>query len=578
MAKKSRNLKAVSNDGAQFLDSMVPRTTTADGWSNSMTGMGYAGRDKGESTAWRPSAPLDYSTLDSMGQGDGFSRIIVDTVVDDAMRAGWVVNFKGDEDNEVTPEQAQEFNERLRDWYKTTKLKSRVSQHLKQARQYGGALLVLGVKDGQDPSMELNVDRVTEFSWLRTHDRPQVSQSSEVNDDPTSVGFGFAEAYTLHATQVQAGDRKETLVDTWVHNSRAWRTDGVLLTDRVRQQNDGWGDSVLEVCKDQLSNRSSVMKSARTVIQEWVLGVYKLKNLAGIVQANGEDKVRGRFSFMDRFKSMWQSIAVDAENESYERIATTAAGMPELLDRFGIDLAAVARMPMTKLFGLSPGGFGTGEAEGDNWDDVVQSYQTDDVEPLLNYIHTILLATPEFEDLPKNWTIKFNSLQLTSPLEEADVRLKTSQADSLDIASGVLGSDEVAVSRYGGANYSTETVLDEEARQMDEALAAAPEADEVEGSGVSVIGENLSDVLGVLKDVTSGAMTEAAAETVLSLAYPTIDPSELRRMVKESAKIDPPMAPPDAPPSAESPDNVEGAESTEQDDDKPSSNSDGSES
>ena len=580
MAKKSKNLKVVSNDGAQFLDSMVPRTTTADGWSNSMTGMGYAGRDKGESTAWQPSAPLDFSTIDSMGRGEGFSRIIIDTVVDDAMRAGWVVNFKGDEDNEVSPEQAQEFNERLKRWYKDTKLKARVSQHLKQARQYGGALLVLGVKDGQDPSVELNVDRVTEFNWLRTHDRPQVTQSSEVNSDPASVGFGLAEAYTLHATEVQAGDRAETLVETWVHNSRVWRTDGIVLTDRVRQQNGGWGDSVLEVCKDQLGNRSSVMKSARTVIQEWVLGVYKLKNLAGIVQANGEDKVRGRFSLIDRFKSMWQSVAVDADNESYERIATTAAGMPDLLDRFGIDLAAVARMPMTKLFGLSPGGFGTGEAEGDNWDDVVQSYQTDDVEPLLEYLHKILLATPEFDDLPKNWSIKFNSLQLTSPTEDADVRLKTSQADALDISSGVLGADEVAVSRYGGAGYSTETVLDEEARQMDADL-------EEQGLGASVAepmaGVQITSMLDILERVKIGKLPKESALVALGAAFPDMSPDTAAGMVDPIVITGPEpepgkptnAAPPVAPPSAADSSSTNGAESTEQDDGKPSSNSDG---
>tara|TARA_Y100000310_G_scaffold337357_1_gene424231 strand:- start:2149 stop:3882 length:1734 start_codon:yes stop_codon:yes gene_type:complete len=576
MAKKSKGLKVVSNDGAQFLDSIVPRTTTADGWSNPVTGMGYGGRDKGESTGWRPSLPLDFQALDSMGRGEGFARIIIDTVVDDAMRAGWVVNFKGDEDDEVSPEQAQEFNERLQRWYKDTKLKSRVSQHLKQARQYGGALLVLGVRDGQDPSLELDLERVTGFDWLRTHDSPQVTQSSEVNEDPKSVGFGFAEAYTLHATRAQAGDRRETLIDTWVHNSRVWRTDGMVLTERVRQQNDGWGDSVLEVCKDQLSNRSSVMKSARTVIQEWVLGVYKLKNLTGIIQANSEDKVRGRFSVIDRFKSMWQSIAVDADNESFERIATTAAGMPELLDRFGIDLAAVARMPMTKLFGLSPGGFGTGEAEGDNWDDVVQSYQTDDVEPLLEYLHRILLATPEFADLPKNWSIKFNSLQLTSPVEDADVRLKTSQADALDISSGVLGADEVAVSRYGGAEYSTETVLDEEAREMDAAL----EGGDVEASqsGIGVVGEHLSDVLDVLSRVTSGAMTEKAAELVLALAYPTVQASEFRRLVKESAKVDPPIAPPGALPSVGVSGGISGAEPTGKNGEEGPSNSEGNES
>lgn len=574
MAKSKAKLKAVTtNDGAAFLDGMVPQTTTADGWSNATTGMGFLGRDKGEATAWRPSPILDFQTLDSMGRGDGFSRIIVDTVVDDAMRAGWVVNFKGDDDNGVTPEQAQEFNERLQKWYKETKLKARVSQHLKQARQYGGALLVLGAVDGQAPDKELDLERVTEFNWLRTHDRVQVSQSAEVNDDPTSVGFGFSESYLLHATHIQSGDRDKTLLETHVHNSRVWRTDGVLLTERVRQQNGGWGDSVLQVCNDQLGNRASVMKSARTVIQEWVLGVYKLKNLTGIIQANGEDKVRGRFSIMDRLKSVFQGIAVDADNESFERIATTAAGMPELLDRFGIDLAAVARMPMTKLFGLSPGGFGTGEAEGDNWDDVVQSYQTDDVGPLLDYLHKILFATPEFEDFPESWSIKFNSLQMTSPLEEADVRLKTSQADALDITSGVLGADEVAMSRYAGTNYSTETVLDTEAREMDAALEGGEVA--AEESGISIVGEHLSDVLGVLKDVTSGAMTEKAAELVLGLAYPTVPASEFRRLVRESAKIDPPAAPPAPPPSAAPIPDANGATSTEPDEDEPPSSSNG---
>jgi hypothetical protein len=279
---------------------------------------------------------------------------------------------------------------------------------------------------------------------------------------------------------------------------------------------------------------------------------------------------------MDRLKSLWQGVLVDADNEGYERIATTAAGMPELLDRFGIDLAAVALMPVTKLLGVSPGGFGTGKAEGDNWDDVVKSYQTDTVEPLLEYVFKILFATDEFEDFPENWSIKFNSLQLTDPVEDADIRLKTAQKDSLEIASGVVGADEVAQSRYGGSTYSTETVLDAEGREMDAALEIEGDLAAAE-SGVSVVGENVSDILGVLKDVTSGAMTEKAAEIFLGLAYPTVDPSEFRRLVKESAKSDTPAAPPNGgSPSAADLRNADGSGASNPD--KPgNSNDDGTE-
>lgn len=584
MSKKSKGkLAVVTNDGGQFLKSLTP-TTTNDGWSNPTTGMGYVGRDKGESTRYIPGPILDFSTLDSMGRGDGFSRIIIDSVVDDAMRSGWVVNFTGDDDAEVTPEESHELNEKLQKWYKDTKLKARVSQHLKQARQYGGALLVLGAVDGQDPSQPLNLDRVTEFNWLRTHDRHQTSQSSQIEDNPTSIGFGFAEAYTLQATQIQSGDRDETLLDTWVHNSRVWRTDGVVLTERVRQQNDGWGDSVLQVCSEQLGNRASVMKSARTVVQEWVMSVYKVNDFAGMVNAQGESEVRNRFSIMDRMKSIFQGIIVDANNEGYERIATTAAGLPDLLDRYGIDLAAVARMPMTKLFGLSPGGFGTGEAEGDNWDDVTQSYQTDDVGPLLEYVHKILFATPEFADFPKSWSIKFNSLKLTSPTEDAEIRLKTSQKDALEISSGVVSADEVAMSRYGGSTYSTETVLDTEAREMDAAL-------EAEGLGTSsteaLNGIQISSMLDILERVKTGVLPKESAVIALSASFPDMSPETASGMVDpiqvtgpevETVRSSTPVpapAPPATPPSASSKPDGDGAESTEPDDEKPPSSSNG---
>ncbi len=576
MVKKSKGkLKVVSNDGAEFLKALTPATTTADGWSNAMTGMGYVGRDKGESNRYRPDIPLTSQELSALGR-DGFGRIIIDTIVEDAMRAGWEVNFTGDEDKDVTPEESHEFNERLQRWYKDTKLKSRVSQHLKQARQYGGAVLVLGAADGQKPDQPLDVERVTKFDWLRTHARMHVSQSSKINDDPSSVGFGLPEAYTLNSVQVQTGNRDETLIDTWVHNSRVWRTEGVVLDEHMRQLNEGWGDSVLEPCKEQLGNRGSVMKAARTVIQEWVMSVYKITGFAGIVNANGENEVRNRFSIMDRLKSMWQGIIIDADNEGYERIATTAAGMPDLLDRFGVDLAAVARMPMTKLFGLSPGGFGTGEAEGDNWDDRTQSYQTDDIEPLLEYIHTILFATPEFEDFPANWSIKFNSLKLTSPVESADVRLKTSQADALDITAGVVSADEVAMSRYAGTGYSTEMVLDMEARQMDAAL-------EEQGLGASVAdpmtGVQITSMLEILDRVKIGKLPKDTALVALGAAFPDMNPDTAKGMVDPiqvtGPEPDPSAAPRTPPPIASPIPATNGARSTEPDEDEPSPSSNG---
>ena len=539
-----RKLKAVGSDYLTKLNSV-------DGWQNQRTGMGIHGRDKGQSIEFGADVRLDMATLDEMGRADGLANNIIEYIVNDAMRSGWVINFESDDENEITPEKSLELNKQLQAWYKETRFKARVSQHLKQSRQYGGSLLTLGAFDGQPASKPLDPAKVKTFDWFRAHDRFQVSPSSEIDSDPSSIGFGMPEFYTLHSAHAlqlgSEGDKR--MLDTAVHNSRMWRTDGTILSDRVRIQNGGWGDSVLEVCNEPLGNHGAAMKSTRTIVQEWVQGVFKIKNLQGIINANGPDEVRQRFHLMDYLRSVWQSVIVDTDNEDYERKVVTAAGLPEVLDRFMVHLSAVARMPMTLLFGVSPGGFGTGEAEGDNWDDRVKAYQTDFVEPLLEYVLGILFQTPEFKSFPSTWSVKFNSLQLTDPVEEADIRLKTSQADALDVQSGILDPDEPAESHYGGANYSTEIVLNREARDgMDAALEAGGGPGGSGGigvpeSGVSVIGENLSDVLGVLKDVTAKALTVTEAELVLVLAYPGIDPAELKKLVAEAAKAEPPSAP-----------------------------------
>ncbi len=569
MVKKQKKLTPVvdnvhwlgrkSEDGYQ---------TTIDSWTNAVTGMGVIGKDKATATQFLRSHTLTRQELDDLGRQDGLARKIIGRVVDDALRSGWVVTFKGDEDDAVTPEDAIDFNERLVKWYKEVRLTRGISQHLKQARQYGGSLLALGAMDGQESNQPLDVNRVTEFSWVRALDRFQVDTAGIIDARPESPHFGFPLIYNLHSVfthffrgpgvpESEGGEgervqisQQPTLQQTRVHTSRVWRTDGVMLSDRVRLQNQGWGDSVLEAAFTPLSNWSSAMAGAGTIIQDYTQGVYKLRDMKGVLNAQGSDLVRKRFQVMDFVKSIWNAIIVDADEEDYTRTTTSVAGLSEVLDRFGMHLSAVADMPLTLLFGVSPGGFGTGEAEGDNWDDTVTAYQTDFIEPLLEYVLTILFATPEFNDFPSNWSIKFNSLQLADPLQEADIRFKTSQADALDIQNGVLSPDEVAISRFGGSTYSTDTTLDETAREMDARLAE--EGLDVNRSEPLAAGQ-VTSLLDILARVGTGSLPKESAALVIAASFPDLS-AEMVASMLEPIEIQetPPPAPPAIPPFAAS--------------------------
>ena len=516
--------------------------TSSDSWQNRVTGMGIIGRDKAESTTFGAARRLDRTTLDELGR-DGLAKKIVDRIVDDAMRGGWVVSFTGDEETDVSTEQAVEYNDRLTDWYKRIKIKRTLTTHFKYARRYGGALLAIGAEDGGDASMPLNPESVTRLSWLRTHDRFQVSQSGNIEGNPSSKDFGYPESYYLYSTTslgVANRTSNEQMLNVPVHASRLWRTDGVVSSERERDLNEGWGDSVLEACWEPLSNWASGMKSARTTLQDYTQGVYGIKNLPSIIMANGDEEVRKRWALGDFLKSMHNAIMIDADNESYNRITTSLAGMSDIIDRNAMHLSAVSGMPMTLLFGLSPSGFGTGEAEGDNWDDSVSSFQTDNIQPLLEYVLGLLFRTKEFADFPKNWSIKFAPLKLMSQSEEADIRLKTAQADAIDIQSQVLGPDEVARSRYGGASYSTETKLDERTREIEleasEEVGVAPDA-------IAFTGIQISSILDIIERIRIGSLGKETAMAVLRASFPQTPSEVFSSMIDPVIITGPPVEP-----------------------------------
>lgn len=534
-----------------FYDGITSRYTrhlsTRDGWTNPVTGMGIRGKDKNASTFFRNSGRLDRETLDALERKDGLARSIIHTKVDDALRQGWTVTFTGDEENPITPQESSDFNDQLTTWYKETKFKARVSMHLKQARQSGGGVLALGVADGQTPDQPLDLERVKSFTWLRPHDRHEVSQSTEIESDPSSKDFGNPEHYILHSNRANtsSGDkasRDEQLLDTRVHASRLWRTEGNILSERVKQQSDGWGDSVLEPTIEPLKNYNSGMQGTGTIIQDLTQGVYKVKNLIDIIMSNGEESVRNRFGAMDYMKSIYNAILIDADGEDYSRQTTQVTGLPDLIDRNAMHLSAVSGMPMTLLFGQSPSGFGTGEAEGDNWDDKVKAYQTETVEPLLEYVLKVLFSTEDFKDFPKDWAIKFTALQMSDPKEEAEIRLLTSQADALDVTqTGSLAADEVAHSRYGGAAYSTETSLNEEARQQ--------EAELLEAEGLAGLGEQealngiqIASMLEIAAKVRTEELSRESAKIGMSIAFPQLLPDQINGYI-DAVEITGPVDP-----------------------------------
>ncbi len=178
----------------------------------------------------------------------------------------------------------------------------------------------------------------------------------------------------------------------------------------------------------QLRDTATSWQSVGHLLTDASQGVLKIKNLMGLIASGGKERLRTRVELIDMARSVCRSLLIDADGESFERMATSFASIPELMDRFMMNAASAAEMPVTILYGRSPAGMNaTGDSDTRGWYDTVEDAQSNVLHPRHERgLLLIMLAKdgPTKGVLPDNWEIKYAPLWQPTANEEA-TRLKT---------------------------------------------------------------------------------------------------------------------------------------------------------
>lgn len=138
-------------------------------------------------------------------------------------------------------------------------------------------------------------------------------------------------------------------------------------------------------------------------------------------------------------------IKVIGGDEEVQQFDTSLADLDDVIMTQYQLVAAVARVPATKLLGTTPKGFNaTGEAEEASYHEELESIQTHELQPLLERHHLLLVRSeilPKFGATP-SITVKWNPLDSPTALELAQTNLAKAQADqALQAAGAIDGTD-----------------------------------------------------------------------------------------------------------------------------------------
>lgn len=425
-----------------------------DTWFNQNTGMGGS-RDKNLYSYFSNRNNIASQELEELYRFYWLPKRIVDKVVEDAMREQIDINI---DENFVDP-----LNKAL----KRLDYRQKFTESLKQSRLYGGCCLIYGAVETDDLREPFVPEKLEMIEALNPLDRYKFNISKEhINADPFSKDYNYPEFYPLTG-DVDLSDQDNANQKAILHKSRLLRFDGEYLPFNVREGNDYWHDSIINAIMDQIKHVGIGFETTSQLMHDFVVKVLKIENLWSLMAAGNESALETRIQDMAVKSSVYGMYCLD-NNEELQKIQTPITGLPEILEKFMDIVAAASNIPKTILFGQQLGKLAGAEVTLTNYYDHISSYQEAHIAPAFKKLVDDILRTKEIaapQNVLDEWTFSFRPLWQESDQERATTRKLVAETDSIYMMNGVLMPEEVADSRWGGDEYSIETVIDDKIRR-----------------------------------------------------------------------------------------------------------------
>ena len=351
------------------------------------------------------------------------------------------------------------------------------------ARAFGGALVYVGARDGRRPEEPLNERTLSEVTHFTVF-QPTELQVVGLYDDPLMPKYGQPSHYLLTrqltspSNLVLPRSARSVRGPVVIHESRMVRFGGQPTTRERFEQNLYWDDSVFQRLQEALKRCSLSWQSAANLLSKGNLLALRQKGYRHMVTSNKDEalaRLSNQMAILKRGISSTGLIHMDLEDELIN-VAMSFGGVPELLDRVSTEISGATGMPVTILWGISPGGQNaTGDSDWQNYERFICSVQELDLDaPLRRMAELVMLAkdSPTRGKLPERWWIEFQPLSQPSDRESAELRKLDAETFKLYIESEIVTPTEVALSVFSEQGYSRDIKVDMEARRAMAALEA----------------------------------------------------------------------------------------------------------
>jgi hypothetical protein len=350
----------------------------------------------------------------------GIIQVLIDQPIDDAFRGGITI---------TSPELSADDLKKLDAFIAMNQVIETYSLALKWSRLFGGSGIIINA--GQDMTKPLNINAIKENTPLEFYaaDRWELSYSPSGMSlvDQFKTDDVLPCPYNYYGQPINS----ENVIK--IKNKEA--------PSLLRGQFGGWGVSEIEKIIRSYNQYLKHQNVTYEILDESKVDVFKISGFnSAIATRDGAQKTANRISAASKIKNYQNALVVDKEDD-YEQKTLGFGGVSEILTQIRIGLACDLRMPMTKLFGLSAAGFGSGLDDIENYNGMIESDIRSKVK--LGMLKVITVCCQKvFGYIPENIAFEFKPLRVMSAEQESSMKTNALNRITTAVNSGLCSSEK----------------------------------------------------------------------------------------------------------------------------------------
>lgn len=527
-----------------------------DAWINVLAGM-RGTREKSQGIQFALRQWLTPEVLASMYGQEAMAAVVVDQIVDDAMREG-LPTIKGADD----PIDLKAVATILDDLCVATTLTTAD----KWSRLFGGALLVAPTTDYDPITGEVRKPHEPMGIVTSLH-KPYVVPAQKATPLEWDDVWGSPTYHKVLSYQIDGDTGQSTIL----HHSRCHVFEPIKLPPEALRAGSsrGWGPSVIERV---IASMSGMGASLQHLVSQMYIASLLTLHLKGYREDHRSDKGRDKLrKYLTDLFAMLDSRGMTAM-DSEDRLASTQQAMtaaPLAVEKTREAFAAAARIPKEILFRESPAGLNAGELSGPQaiWFGDCASHRKDVLNPALDWLLAIVFQVHKIA--AREW--QYEWADLWTPSETSKATNAKTWAD-VDVAYNGLGldGDEIIRQRFvdgrvgaleleGPSPPNPMEITPEDLAAAEAATTPAPAAEATTPADLALNGAQGDMLLNVIEKMNTGAITYEQATGSLGIMFPQMRGREATVLGPKPAvaPVSPAAAAPPAP-AADTPDPMNG--------------------